>query len=77
MIDRLHIYSSRHLNVTTGNYDVLFGHKSALSFAAQITKMEELRSEKRFADLMRSLFVYGFDVLKNRQLGHSVMSLGS
>jgi hypothetical protein len=76
MIDRLNIYSSRHLNVATGQYDVLFGHKSALSFAAQITKMEELRSEKRFADLMRSLFVYGFDVLKSEQLGHSVMKLG-
>lgn len=76
MIDRLNIYSSRHLNVTSGKYDVLFGHKSALSFAAQITKMETLRSEKKFADMMRSLFVYGFDVLKPTQLGHSVMKLG-
>lgn len=76
MIDRLHIYSSRHLNVATGKYDVLFGHKSALSFAAQITKMETLRAETKFADYMRSLFVYGFDVLKPTQLGHSVMTLG-
>lgn len=76
MIDRLHIYSSRHLNVATGKYDIVFGHKSALSFAAQITKMETLRSEKKFADLMRSLFVYGFDVLKPEQMGHSVMTLG-
>jgi len=76
MIDRLHIYSSRHLNVATGKYDVIFGHKSALSFAAQITKMETLRSEKKFADYMRSLFVYGFGVLKPTQLGHSVLTLG-
>ncbi len=76
MIDRLHIYSSRHLNVDTGKYDVIFGHKSALTFAAQITEMEKLRSEKKFASLMRSLFVYGFDVLKTEQLGHSVMQLG-
>jgi len=76
MIDRLHIYSSRHLNVTTGKYDVLFGHKSALSFAAQIEKMETLRSEKKFADLMRTLMIYGFDVLKPEQLGHSVITLG-
>lgn len=76
MIDRLHIYSSRHLNVATGKYDVTFGHKSALSFAAQITAMQEIDDPNDFGKLIRSLFVYGFDVLKNEQLGHSVMSIG-
>lgn len=76
MIDRLHIYSSRNLRNTSGAYDVLFGHKSALSFAAQITEMEKLKNPKDFGDLVRSLFVYGFDVLLPEQLGHSVMRLG-
>lgn len=76
MIDRLHIYSSRHLNVVTGKYDVVFGHKSALSFASQITEMEKIKNPNDFGDLVRSLFVYGFDVLKPTQLGHSVLSLG-
>jgi hypothetical protein len=76
MIDRLHIYSSRNLNVTSGEYDILFGHKSALSFAAQITEMETLPNPNDFGQLVRSLFVYGFDVLLEEQLGHGVWSLG-
>ncbi len=75
-IDRLHIYNSRHLGNTSGTYDVLFGHKSATSFAAQLTEMETLRNPKKFGDLIRSLMVYGFNVLKPEQLGHSVMRLG-
>ena len=76
MIDRLNIYSSRNLRKTGAEYDVLFGHKSALSFAAQITEMETLKNPNDFGDLIRSLFVYGFDVLKSDQLGHSVMTVG-
>jgi hypothetical protein len=76
MIDRLHIYSSRNLRVNSGAYDVLFGHKSALSFAAQITEMETLPNPNDFGQLVRSLFVYGFDVLLPEQLGHGVWQLG-
>jgi hypothetical protein len=76
MIDRLNIYSSRNLRKSGAEYDVLFGHKSALSFAAQITEMETLKNPTDFGDLIRSLMVYGFDVLKDEQLGHSVMSVG-
>lgn len=76
MIDRLHIYSSRNLRVNSGAYDMLFGHKSALSFAAQITEMETLKNPNDFGNLVRSLFVYGFDVLLPEQLGHGVWQLG-
>lgn len=76
MIDRLNIYSSRHLNKTGAETDIIFGHKSALTFASQITEMETIRSETRFASLMRSLFVYGFDVIKAEQMGHSVVTIG-
>ncbi|WP_017445809.1 hypothetical protein [Gayadomonas joobiniege] len=77
MIDRLHIYSSRNLNKTAGGvYDIMFGHKSAITFAHQITHMETLRNQKDFGDLARSLFVYGFEVVKPEQLGHGVVSLG-
>lgn len=76
MIDRLHIYSSRNLNKTSGVYDILFGHKSALSFAAQITEMETLPNPNDFGQLVRSLFVYGFDVLLDEQLGHGKFQLG-
>lgn len=76
MIDRLHIFSSRNLNKNAGKYDILFGHKSATTFAHQITHMETLRNQKDFGDLARSLFVYGFQVVKPEQLGHSVAQLG-
>lgn len=76
MIDRLHIYSSRHLRNTAGVYDVIFGHKSALTYASQITEMETIRAELKFASYMRSLNVYGFDVICPEQLGHSVATLG-
>lgn len=76
MIDRLNIYCSRHLASTGGETNVVFGHKSALTFASQITEMEQIRSERRFATLMRSLFVYGYDVILPEQMGHSVVRLG-
>ncbi|MER2490332.1 hypothetical protein [Catenovulum sediminis] len=76
MIDRLHIYSSRHLNKATGKYDLLFGHKCATTFAHQITKNETLKNPNDFGDLARSLFVYGFEVIKPEQLGHAVAQLG-
>lgn len=76
MIDRLHIYSSRNLNRTAGRYDILFGHKCATTFASQITKMETLRNQKDFGDLARSLFIYGFEVIKPEQLGHAIAQLG-
>lgn len=76
MIDRLHIYSSRHLRNTAGVYDIIFGHKSALTYASQITEMETIRAERKFASYMRSLNVYGFDVICPEQLGHSVATLG-
>jgi hypothetical protein len=76
MIDRLAIYSSRHLRNTAGVYDVVFGQKAALTYASQITEMETIRAERKFASYMRSLNVYGFDVICPEQLGHSVVRLG-
>lgn len=75
MIDRFTIYSSNNLNVTTGEYDVIFGHKSALSFAGQINSMETLKNPSDFGDLARSLFVYGFNVNQPKSLGHSVITI--
>ena len=42
--------------------------KTALSFAAQITKTESLRSERTFGQLVRGLNVYGYKVLKTESL---------
>lgn len=43
---------------------ILAGHKSALTFASQITKMETIRNPNDFGDYIRSLNVYGFKVVK-------------
>lgn len=43
---------------------VIAGHKSALTFASQITKMETVRNPADFGDYIRSLNVYGFKCVK-------------
>lgn len=40
------------------------GHKSALTFASQITKMETVRNPNDFGDFVRSLNVYGYKSVK-------------
>lgn len=43
---------------------IIAGHKSAITFASQITKMETVRNPSDFGDYVRSLNVYGFKVVK-------------
>lgn len=47
---------------------IVAGHKSALTFASQITKMETIRNPNDFGDYIRSLNVYGFKVVKPESL---------
>ena len=72
MIDRLMIYVSNLLNDATDGaytaYDAVAGHKSAISWASQMTKMESLRAESTFGTLVRGLNVYGYKVLKPEAL---------
>lgn len=73
IIDRFTIYRSNNLYyATVGSYVenyVLFGTNHAISFAAQMTKMETLRAESTFGDLVRGLNVYGFKIVKPEALG--------
>ena len=43
---------------------IIAGHKSALTFASQITKMETVRNPNDFGDFIRSLNVFGYKVVK-------------
>lgn len=43
---------------------ILAGHKAAITFASQITKMETVRNPNDFGDFIRSLNIYGFKVVK-------------
>lgn len=67
-IDGFTIYVSKHLSRVADGGNTAFRclamHKSALTFAAQMTKMETLRSERSFANLLRGLQVYGWEVVK-------------
>lgn len=51
-------------NPSGSNHVVLAGTNRAITFASQLTKTESLRSEVRFADRMRGLYVYGAKVMR-------------
>lgn len=63
MIDRFTIYMSNLLPKTGANYSIYSVHKNALTFAAQLTKVESLRAESTFGNIMRGLMVYGYKVV--------------
>lgn len=73
MIDRFMVYVSNNIaSVADGNftaYNIIFGHKSGLTFASQMTQMETLKSETTFGDLVRGLNVYGYQVIKPESIG--------
>ena len=73
-IDRFTVYVSNQLPRAAATQDywggaaagtakrriLLAGHKSAVTFAAQMTKMETLRNPRDFGDLVRGLNVFGY-----------------
>lgn len=46
------------------SYRVMAGHPMAISYAEQITEVEAYRMEKRFADAVKGLLVYGYKVVR-------------
>lgn len=73
MIDRFTLYLSNNLTAVsdsgTSSYNMIFGHKSALTFASQMTEMDELKAESTFGRLIRGLQVYGYEVIKPDAMG--------
>lgn len=71
-IDYFDIYVSNLLPVVTdGTFKVthmIAGHKSAISFASQITKVENMPNPNDFGRLVRGLNVYGYSVVKPEAL---------
>lgn len=74
MIDRFTIYVSHNLNVSSGKYSLIAGHKMGFTFASQMTNMETLRSEVTFGNIIRGLQVYGYKVVKPEALSQAVIS---
>jgi hypothetical protein len=79
MIDRFTIYLSNQLPVDgsySSHYSIFFGTNAALTFAAQFTKMETLRSESSFSTLVRGLQVYGYKVVNGVAMARAVIAKG-
>jgi hypothetical protein len=79
MIDRFTLYLSNLLPTLDSAVDttsVFFGTKAALTFASQFTKMETIRSERSFSNLLRGLQVYGFKVVNGVAMGRAVVARG-
>lgn len=76
-IDRWTLYSTNQLKtVTEGTATltyILAGHKSALCFASQISKVENMMNPSDFGSLIRGLNVYGFKVVKPESLAAAVV----
>lgn len=78
MIDRFTLYMSNNVHSAAGTggqtgetcWDVLAGHKSAITFANQIVKVQNVTSERTFASLVRGLNVYGYKVVVPTALAH-------
>ena len=59
-------------NSSSTEYKVIAGHRSAWSKAEQILETEAYRPEKRFADALKGLHVYGAKVVRPSNLAYLV-----
>jgi len=75
MVDRFTVYISHNLNVSSGKFSVIAGHKMGFTFASQMTEMESLRAESTFGNIIRGLQVYGYKVVKPEALAVAVVTL--
>ena len=74
MVDRFTIYVSHNLNVSSGKYSIIAGHKMGFTFASQMTEMESIRAESTFGNIIRGLQVYGYKVVKPEAIAQAVIS---
>lgn len=87
-IDRFTVYVSNQLpsaaagedwdgNAQTGTAKrraILAGHRSAITFASQMTKVETVRNPNDFGDYCRGLNVYGYKVVKPEALALAIVA---
>ncbi len=82
MVDRFTIYVSNLLpsgtaaGLAAGEWVVYAGTQHALTFASQINKVETLRSEMTFGQILRGLQVYGSKVLDGTALAQAIVTPG-
>lgn len=80
MVDRFTLYTSNLLpfgtaaGLASGEFIIYAGHSHGLTFASQMTKMETLRSELTFGQIMRGLQVYGYKVVDGVALAQAIVT---
>lgn len=80
MVDRFTLYTSNLLpfgtaaSLAAGEFIIYAGHQHGLTFASQMTKMETLKSELAFGQLMRGLQVYGYKVIDGTALAQAIVT---
>ena len=80
MVDRFTIYTSNLLpsgvagGLAAGETAVYAGHSHGLTFATQFSKVETLRSESTFGEILRGLQVYGYKVVDDIALAQAIVS---
>lgn len=80
MVDRFTLYTSNLMpfgtaaGLAAGEFIIYAGHAHGLTFASQMTKMETLKSELAFGQLMRGLQVYGYKVVDPVALAQAIVT---
>lgn len=73
MIDRFTLYVNNNLTVSTDGANqvtnMYFGTRDSVCFASQFTKMETLRAQTTFGNIVRGLKVFGYKTTKPEALG--------
>lgn len=85
MVDRFTIYISNLLpnngsdpgQFNAGEWPIYAGHAHGLTFASQISKVETLRSELTFGQILRGLQVYGYQIVDGKALVQAQVTPGS
>ncbi len=79
-LDRMMVYKSNllpdanHAGLTGAEHAIFAGTTHSTTFASQVTKVETLRSERSFSNLMRGLQVYGRQVTNPKYLVSAVVT---
>jgi len=64
VVNGINIIKSNNLKTSASNTYLMAGTNEAISYAGQITQTEAYRMEKRFADAVKGLYVYGVKVIQ-------------
>ena len=71
------VYESNNVSNNGTTYYIMAGTKKAISFAAQVNKVEAYRPEASFSDAVKGLYVYGTKVVYPDALAVLTATVGS